>query len=938
MYPRHATAYFTRNRLWSVAVLLPLLLLCCMPGPQAVAQTVADSVDLAGARASASDSSQIQDLHQQAENAIKQRLYKDATEMASAAWELANRLEMHSEKGHSLLLLAQIHTLTGERGNALQHYLNSLQSFTRGADTLQMASVNLKIGDFYQQLEAFDKATEYYADACRWFKATASLEGETDALSRKAKVQSGAGQPGKAAETLARLQQVHRQAGNMEELVATTRLLVMALNEKKQFHKALAQNLALLELQREQNDIKGVAATSNNIGVTYAHLGMPDSALVYYRMAYHTDKLVHGEDFENDKTLVNMGLVSHNAGAHSKALQYMQMALQKQKAEKRLKSAASTCHLMATIYFRQKDYYNARLFSKDAISLAQEAHSKEVLRDSYLLYSQILQAGNDYEMALTWYQLHLAIRDSILNSERARLQELARQQIAYEKRDQELKLKLVDEERKDLAIRQQQLENEKLRQELLLLKSEEEINDYIRRQEEMEKQRQIQGVQLEKQELLSLNREQQIAMLQVLDSVQKAELRTRRIENQRDQQRIDLLEKDQQLKAQELQRIEENRRWMRWVGLLFFIIFLLIVMGLLHTRRVNRQLSRQKAEIQYKNQALEQKNQEVSSQAQSLRRANKEIQHKNLQLEQKNSEITAQHNALEASYTKLEKTLKKLKTAQSQLVEAEKMASLGQLTAGIAHEINNPINFVSANVNPLRRDLEEIKQLLARFMDAARANGNMAESMARATKFAEEIDLDFVLMEVNSLLNGIEEGALRTREIVKGLRNFSRLDENSYKLANINEGLTSTLTLLRPKIRDRIKIEKDLATLPAIDCLPGRINQVFMNILNNAIQAIKGQGQIFIKTEMVGEQVHVRIRDTGKGMTEQVRTRIFEPFFTTKDVGEGTGLGLSISYGIIEQHNGKIEVKSQPGQGTEFIITLPLKQSPASHANGVSNV
>lgn len=180
--------------------------------------------------------------------------------------------------------------------------------------------------------------------------------------------------------------------------------------------------------------------------------------------------------------------------------------------------------------------------------------------------------------------------------------------------------------------------------------------------------------------------------------------------------------------------------------------------------------------------------------------------------------------------------------------------------------------------------------------------------------------------EIESLFNGIEEGAIRTREIVMGLKNFSRLDEDVFKQANIHEGINSTLVLLKNKFKNRISIHKDYGELPTIECLPGKINQVFMNILNNAIQAIEDSGEIYIRTFAENDKVKISIRDTGVGMTEGVKKHIFEPFFTTKDVGAGTGLGLSISFGIIEKHNGKIDVKSEPEKGTEFTITLPVSQ------------
>jgi signal transduction histidine kinase len=188
------------------------------------------------------------------------------------------------------------------------------------------------------------------------------------------------------------------------------------------------------------------------------------------------------------------------------------------------------------------------------------------------------------------------------------------------------------------------------------------------------------------------------------------------------------------------------------------------------------------------------------------------------------------------------------------------------------------------------------------------------------------MDFSFLIKEINSLLEGIEEGANRSSQIVKGLRSFSRLDEEKCQMYDIHEGIDSTLLLLQNKTRGRIKVRKDFGEFNEIECYPGKLNQVIMNILTNSIQAIEDHGEILVQTISSGIGVKIIIKDNGKGMTPEVKKHIFEPFFTTKDVGEGTGLGLSISYGIIEQHKGNIEVISNPGEGTEFIISLPRTQ------------
>lgn len=308
------------------------------------------------------------------------------------------------------------------------------------------------------------------------------------------------------------------------------------------------------------------------------------------------------------------------------------------------------------------------------------------------------------------------------------------------------------------------------------------------------------------------------------------------------------------------------------------------------------------------------------------------IREQNVVLEQKVEERTSE---LMESNESLQATLKNLKEAQSQLVEAEKMASLGQLTAGVAHEINNPINFVSSSVAPLKRDINMIWETLDEVESVALDSElTLSEKQSRIIAYKEEIDLEYLKTEVDFLLKGMSEGASRTAEIVKSLRIFSRVDEDTLKFADINEGLESTMVILNSLIQQGIEVEKNYGELPAIECYAGKLNQVFLNILTNAIYAINKKfqnnpgGILSLKTGLTEDELsmYVSITDNGIGIPAEIREKIFEPFFTTKDVGEGTGLGMSIAYNTIAKHNGKIVVDSVVGEGTVFKLIIPIKQ------------
>jgi PAS domain S-box-containing protein len=293
-------------------------------------------------------------------------------------------------------------------------------------------------------------------------------------------------------------------------------------------------------------------------------------------------------------------------------------------------------------------------------------------------------------------------------------------------------------------------------------------------------------------------------------------------------------------------------------------------------------------------------------------------------LKQKEEILTINEN-LEQQKAELLTTLEHLRNTQAQLIQSEKMASIGQLVAGIAHEINNPVTFISGGVESLKTNLEEVGQVLNIYHRITPAN--VEEKLMEIEKLKSKIEYKEALREINNLIDSIKTGTERTTEIVKGLRTFSRLDEDVLKLASIHDGIDSTLILLRNIYKQNIQIEKYYGNIPEIECYPGQLNQVFMNILANAIDSINNKGTISITTLKSDGKVKICIKDSGKGIPENIKSKIFEPFFTTKGVGHGTGLGLSISLGIIEKHTGTINVISEVGKGSEFIITLPVRQS-----------
>ena len=283
--------------------------------------------------------------------------------------------------------------------------------------------------------------------------------------------------------------------------------------------------------------------------------------------------------------------------------------------------------------------------------------------------------------------------------------------------------------------------------------------------------------------------------------------------------------------------------------------------------------------------------------------------------------ILATQRELKGKIFELEEANEHLKETQGQLVQSAKMASLGQLVAGVAHELNNPIGFIYSNMSHLKDYSEKLIHLI----DIAESSPTQLKSLI------ENYDLEYIRKDLPKLITSCEEGARRTKDIVIGLRNFSRIEEKAYKPVDLHQSIDTTLNLLNSEFKNRIEIKKVYSDIPQVICNQTQINQVFMNVLSNAAQSIEGKGIVWITTSTISKNeieknpsVSISIQDTGRGISSELLQKIFDPFFTTKSVGKGTGLGLAISYGIIHAHSGTITVSSKIGIGTEFIITLPV--------------
>jgi PAS domain S-box-containing protein len=334
----------------------------------------------------------------------------------------------------------------------------------------------------------------------------------------------------------------------------------------------------------------------------------------------------------------------------------------------------------------------------------------------------------------------------------------------------------------------------------------------------------------------------------------------------------------------------------------------------------------------------------VRTEITALKQYEEELKTANEQLEQRIEERTAElHKVmviLEADIeqrreveTRLKqeqegqrKLITELHNAHSQLLQSEKMASIGQLAAGVAHEINNPIGYVHSNLGSLGKYIDNLFAIVSAYQAAEGDYQPGSACLSRVQEVRKQFDLEFLREDIPALLSESRDGITRVKKIVQDLKDFSHVDEAEWQTSDLHQGLDSTLNIVWNELKYKVEVVKEYGKLPEIECIPSQLNQVFMNLFVNAGHAIETRGTITIRTGAEAEQVWVEIADSGKGIAPEHLTRIFEPFFTTKPVGKGTGLGLSLSYGIIQKHHGRIEVESAPGMGTTFRVYLPVKQ------------
>ena len=816
-------------------------------------------------------------------------------------------LDQSLELGDDLLIL-NFRSILGNSYLSLKKHKEAASQFLRIAIVAEqennletVANGYFALGNTYSDMGAFKNAAANYIKAHDYFEQAGDNAGRQDALEGVAYNYFFANDWNNAAKYFDRLLAI--SGSNARASLTANQKLAEIFQEMNQPNRSIPHLVAVYDILKANKKRVESAALANELCKLMLDINDYSKAIKYGKEAIS----LNGSD---PAYTMNVGAVYLAQDDFSSADKYFNDALNLAIVNNDESVKAEIYNLKGELSFAQKDYAAASNSLARAEELA-TGNMTDVLLVNYELTTEVAGKAGDNAKQNSYSAKLSDLRNQIEKAEAREMSQIASADKIATNYDKQLRLEITNELSQLLAARKTELESEKKRQQRELLSKQRQLavneetraeqENVILQQELQAKERQIQISKLQQE--TEAEKQAKLEKIKQLEAAEQAKL---------------ILEQENKIKAQEIEVAKANRKFLI-IGISATILISLTLMFAFYRVNKSRKIIREQ------NLNLESQQKTIQKRNLQLKRSSEHLQKSNNML--KNAQKNLENALMEEQKmrSRLEDTNKELKDTQVQLIHAEKMSSLGQLTAGIAHEINNPINFVVNSSNIIQMNFEEFKEI---FEAMLQIRDNDASEIKELVARIDPEEMKESLELVDEMLENLNYGADRVTEIVKGLRTFSRFDEAEIKIVDLHENLDSSLLILHNKYKDmELEIEKEFAQdLPKIECYPGQLNQVFVNIINNAIDAVDATGKpgkIKIASKNLdADKITISISDTGGGIPKENLEKIFDPFFTTKDVGKGTGLGLSISHSIIEQHSGNIKVNSEIGKGTEFVITL----------------
>jgi signal transduction histidine kinase/Tfp pilus assembly protein PilF len=830
--------------------------------------------------------------------------------------------------------------------------LKAVDSANKSPEVLE---VRMMQGSCYQNLGRINLASgnrkeafEYLESALLIFNNLEAWEEVSSVLSNIATVYDRNKEQQKSIEAWEQSIEVAEKSGNQYLKATIFNNFGSFLDEKTNFSKALETFEKSLELRTQIGDKKGMAATLNNMGIVYKKLG--DIAL---SLEYYEKSLQIKEQLNDTKgvagSLNNIGVIYKSQGDIPRALDYYIRSAHAFEKINDAKGMASAYNNIGILYKHLDDIPRALDYYMKSLKARESVGDKRGLMAIYINTALIYKSQNENKTALEYLEKSLQISEEI-GDKMGISSALSNLGTIYH--DQGDMAKALDYTIRSLEIRKTINDKQGLAYSLhnmgsiyFDLKQFDKARSYTESSYKVSKElkfpKNIEGAATLLHKIYSVQGNYKKAYdflneaIEMQDSLSSKETKEEadklHWKYQYDKKALaDSLQHTKiiEVKNLELQKKQEVSKKQQIIILSLAVVFvLLIILAALIYRSFQIKLNSSRI-ISEKNEMLRQALEEIKATSDELYEKNKILEESQAEIQKQRNELVDLNNALQKTNKDVQFQNEELIRTQKQLVLSEKMASIGVLTAGIAHEINNPVNFVYAGVNSALRDILDISQVLKLIRDVEKESPNPAEFLNKILSAKKEFDFDDAYAALMQTLGDMKLGAQRIAEIVQGLRDFSRTDKDEFGVADINKVIEIVLTLMKNKYKNRVDIIRNFDEgMPEIMCKPGKVNQVFMNLVSNAIDAIGDTGTITITTGVVGNDCKISIKDTGKGMRQEILSKIFDPFYTTKEVGEGTGLGLSISYGIVQEHKGCIEVYTKEGEGSEFVVYLPINQT-----------
>ncbi|UXX78978.1 ATP-binding protein [Reichenbachiella carrageenanivorans] len=810
-------------------------------------------------------------------------------------------------------VIGEIYLTKKDYKNAVSSFLSIILTAERQDDQVNLGRGNLALADTYSDMGAYDKASDYYQRAIDNFENLGRRREKANAIQALGLNYSNSNQLTKSISTFESLLKLAINESLYSYISTAQKQLFLDNIKINHAEQATKYGLSYYDRIKDKGDNVNLANTTRNLALQFIKTGDDKNALKFANISVSID----GQNTISLETLAKAYAGNEN---FSRALEYFEKALESNEKKRNYEGIGRNYNQMAQLAIDRADLRAASNNLEKAEDIGIEKNIRITLLDTYRMLADVNQEKGNTDQEAKYRTLYEAVKLQLGDPDRI-TSKLSR-----------AKENLAESYEQEARARISTSENRKLAQERERLKAQQKLKDI----EIIEQQARLQAQELQKEKLVAERAKQELLITEKTN-----EASTREAELERLQIASELQKLSEEERAKELQLLEKERKILRQqtelqsqkiesdrqARMLYFIaigatVLILAILTVAFFRTYNNSKT-------------------IREQNQNLAEQQKTILNRNIQLKKSSEAMLAMNNKLKKAHVNLKILLKKeqaikeqlektnldLKNTQVHLVQAEKMSSLGLLTAGIAHEINNPINFVSSGVQSLTKNFGEMDSFLENYQKVLSLD-TLEEIKKYAAVMEEDEDLLKELQDSSQeLLEDVRYGILRITEIVNGLRSFSRHDEAEVKETDINESFDSALLILKNKYKNKAEIVKEMDdTLPQIQCFPGQLNQVFVNLINNAIDALDENGEIKIQTiNLSDDTIEIRISDNGTGMPEEVKAKIFDPFFTTKEIGKGTGLGLSISHGIIEKHHGKIRVESKMGVGTTFIINLPKK-------------